>query len=95
MELLLILLLGVILFAAIRTFSNSMAYRRSEGLPRAKHQAQMNINMGVLFIALAVMQGISVNGSWISLLLLLLIGAVGVYNFIHGVRAWRVLQKND
>ncbi|PTM58060.1 YtpI family protein [Desmospora activa] len=94
MEYLLIILIGVILFAAIRTFSNSMASRRSEGVDRAKHRAQMNINMGVLFIAIAVLQGISVNGSGISLFLLLLIGAIGLYNFIHGVRTWQSIQKN-
>lgn len=95
MEWLLVLLIIIILVTAIRTFSNSVASRRSEGIDRAKHQAQMNINMGVMFITLAVLQGISLPGTWISLLLLLLIGAVGLYNFIHGVRYWRTIQKEN
>ncbi|MDR6226648.1 YtpI family protein [Desmospora profundinema] len=93
MEWLLVLLIIVILFTAVRTFSSSLSSRRSEGVDRAKHRAQMNINMGVMFIAVAVLQGISLSGSWIRLVLLLLIGLLGIYNFIHGVRTWQALQN--
>lgn len=95
MEWLLILLVVIIIVTAIRTFSNSVATRRSQGEDRAKHQAQMNINMGVMFITLSVLQGITIGGSVISSVLIFLIGAVGLFNFIHGVRGWRALQKAD
>ncbi|MFC4075784.1 hypothetical protein [Salinithrix halophila] len=84
MEPFLIFLVIVILYTAVRTFSLSMASRRSDGLTRQRHQAWMNIHMGIMFIAVSLMQGLSLAGNWMRLLLLLLIAAIGLFNLFAG-----------
>ncbi|PTX63261.1 hypothetical protein C8P63_104106 [Melghirimyces profundicolus] len=86
MQLFLILLIAVIVFTAIRTFSNSIARQKAKGADRLKHQSGVNIHMGILFIAVAVMQGVSLGGGWIFTLLWVGIGALGIYNLIFGLR---------
>ncbi|SMO33224.1 hypothetical protein [Melghirimyces algeriensis] len=93
MQILMLLFVVIILITGIRTFSSSTASHRTEGMERIKHRATMNINMGIMFITLALMQGIAINESWISMILLIGIGAVGIYNVIFGVRTRRFLRE--
>ncbi|GGA51363.1 hypothetical protein GCM10007416_25610 [Kroppenstedtia guangzhouensis] len=95
MQIFLLFLVIVIIYTAIRTFSHSIAGRRADGLDRVKHQARMNIHMGVMFISVALMQGVSLSGGWVRLVLLILIGLLGIYNLIHGLRAWRFYKNKS
>lgn len=95
MEIFLLVLTIVIIVTAIRTFSHSIAGRRAEGWARVKHQALMNIHMGIMFISVALMQGVSLSGSWVRAVLLVLIGAIGIYNLVHGLRSWRYYKEKN
>ncbi|MDA8354077.1 MAG: YtpI family protein [Firmicutes bacterium] len=92
MQLFMVFLIIVVVVTAIRTFSNSIAGRRADGLDQLKHRAQMNINMGLMFIAVALMQGISLGDWWIRLLMIA-VGALGIYNLIFGLRARNFYRK--
>ncbi|EGK07125.1 hypothetical protein HMPREF9374_3886 [Desmospora sp. 8437] len=95
MQIFLLLLVIVIIYTAIRTFSHSIAGRRAEGWDQLKHQARMNIHMGIMFISVALMQGVSLSGGWVRLVLLILIGLLGIYNLVYGLRAWRFYKKES
>lgn len=95
MQFFLLLLVLVIIYTAIRTFTHSIAGRRTQGWDQLKHQAQMKIHMGIMFISVALMQGVSLSGGWLRLVLLILIGLLGIYNLIYGIRAWRFYKKES
>lgn len=93
MNVVLTLLLVAILYTGIRTFSHSMKRKKTEGEEREKHQAQMNIHMGLMFIAIAFMHGLAFSGSWLRLLLLIFIAGLGFYNLTFGWRYHNYLKK--
>lgn len=95
MKLLLIFFIAVIVITAIQTFSNSLLARRSHGVLEKQYRAKMNMYMGIMFIAIAVMQLISLHGSWFRLALLLVILALGFINLFYGWRNWRYYANKE
>ncbi|OYD08423.1 YtpI family protein [Paludifilum halophilum] len=95
MKVVLILLTAGIIYTAIQTFSHSIKRQRSRGREQQKHQARMNIHMGILFIFIALMQGVHLSGSPIWLFLPLLVAALGVYNLAFGWRFIKHLQREE
>ncbi|SDW97284.1 YtpI-like protein [Marininema mesophilum] len=84
MKILLLSLVIFIIITALRTFTLSMASHRTEGLPQMKLRAKMNIWMGTMFLAIALLQALSLSGNWIRSILLLIIAALGLFNLFAG-----------
>ncbi|SFS70972.1 YtpI family protein [Marininema halotolerans] len=84
MKILLLSLVIIIILTALRTFTLSMASHRTDGLPRMKLRAKMNMWMGTMFLAVSLLQALSFSGNWVRTILLLIIAALGFINLFAG-----------
>jgi len=94
MDAIFILIVCTICIAFFGTFYHSISARRHQGATKALHQARMNIQMGILFLSIGILQVLTPGDSGLRLFLIALIFAVGLINLYYGIKRRRVVAAH-
>lgn len=87
---LIIIIPGLTLFG---TFFYSIMSRRATGTTKQLYRSYMNMNMGTLFICIAIILWTLPGTLWLRLALIFLIFAVGLINVYYGFKRWRYFRQ--
>jgi heme/copper-type cytochrome/quinol oxidase subunit 2 len=84
-------LLAVAVVCAVMSVILSFRYRRTEdGALRGLHQARMNISMGIMLIAIALIQILMFNANWLRAIIGAVFLLMGLFNLFAGLRNRRM-----
>lgn len=86
MDILFILIICSIGITTFGTIYHSIISRKSQGANKALHQARMNIQMGILFLSIGILQVLTPGSTPLRIFLIGLIFIVGFINLYYGVK---------
>lgn len=86
MDILFILIICSIGITTFGTIYHSILSRKKHGTAKALHQARMNIQMGILFLSIGLLQILTPGSHPIRLILIALICIVGLINLYYGIK---------
>ncbi|MGA8944110.1 MAG: YtpI family protein [Thermoactinomyces sp.] len=89
MAVFMIVLVSLICLSIFGTFFNSILSRRKQGVYKQIYRARMNVNMGIMFISIAILQIISIPLSVMQGFLMALVFGLGSVNLYYGIKNGR------
>lgn len=88
-------LIGVVALCAILSVYFSFRYRRSQdGNIRGLQQARMNISMGIMLIAIALIQIFMFQSNWLRSIIGAVFLLIGLFNLFAGIRNRRIFIQH-
>ncbi|MBA4601587.1 YtpI family protein [Thermoactinomyces mirandus] len=93
MTVFMIILVSLICLSIFGTFFNSILSRRKQGVHKQIYRARMNVNMGIMFISIAILQIISISLSIIQGILMALVFGLGFVNLYYGIKNSRFYKQ--
>lgn len=87
-------LLVIMLLCAILSVIYSFRYRRAtDPTIRGLHQAHMNISMGIMLIAIALIQILLFEANWLRTIIGAIFLLMGLFNLFAGIRNRRIFSN--
>ncbi len=93
MGIFIIVLVSLICLSIFGTFFNSILSRRKQGVNKQIYRARMNVNMGIMFISIAILQTISIPVSFMQGTLMAMIFGLGFINLYYGIKNSRFYKQ--
>lgn len=88
------ILLAIVVICAILSVVFSLKYRRaSDDAIRGLHQARMNISMGIMLIAIALIQIFLFEANWLRTIIGAIFLLLGLFNLFAGLRNQRIYKQ--
>jgi|GEM_PF-298509 len=87
-------LLAIVVLCAVLSFLFSFRYRRAtDAAVRGLFQARMNISMGIMLIAIAIIQIFLFEANWLRSIIGAIFLLMGLFNLFAGIRNRRIFSQ--